>query len=120
MTTENVQLYRDADQPVAARVEDLLARMTLDQKLAQVGCVWSTALVEDGAVSDQKASELLANGTGHITRIGSTTALRPRESAAFMNQIQGFLASSRRVRPFHPRPRSESTEPGVPPGSADS
>ena len=91
MTTENVQLYRDADQPVPARVEDQLTRMTLDQKLAQVGCVWSTQLIEDETFSDQKARELLANGTGHITRIGSTTALRPRESAAFMNQIQRFL-----------------------------
>ena len=49
MTTENVQLYRDANQPVDARVEDLLARMTLDEKLAQVGCVWSNVLVQDDA-----------------------------------------------------------------------
>ena len=91
MTSTNVHPYRDAGQPVAARVQDLLARMTLDEKLAQVGCVWSNVLVQDDAFSEQKARELLANGTGHITRIGSTTALRPRESAAFMNQIQRFL-----------------------------
>ncbi len=91
MTTENVHLYRDTDQPVVLRVEDLLGRMTLDEKLAQAGCVWSNVLVENGAFSEQKARELLANGTGHITRIGSTTALRPRESAAFMNNIQRFL-----------------------------
>ena len=60
MTTENVQLYRDPGQPVAARVDDLLARMTLDQKLAQAGCVWSTQLIEDETVSEQKARELLA------------------------------------------------------------
>ena len=88
MTSTNVQPYRDPNQRVAARVEDLLARMTLDEKLAQVGCVWSNVLVQDDAFSEQKAQELLANGTGHITRIGSTTALRPRESAAF---IHGFL-----------------------------
>ena len=82
MTSANVLPYKDADQPVAARVDDLLARMTLDEKLAQVGCVWSNVLVQDDAFSEQKARELLANGTGHITRIGSTTALRPRESAA--------------------------------------
>ena len=28
-------------------IEALLARMTLDEKLAQLGCVWCTALVED-------------------------------------------------------------------------
>ena len=91
MTNANVLPYQDADQPVAARVDDLLARMTLDEKLAQVGCVWSNVLVQEHAFSEQKARELLANGTGHITRIGSTTALRPRESAAYMNQIQRFL-----------------------------
>ena len=60
MTTENVQLYRDPGQPVAAGVDDLLARMTLDQRLAQAGCVWSTQLIEDETVSEQKARELLA------------------------------------------------------------
>src|SRR5262245_61928845 len=29
-------LYRDATQPIAARVEDLLARMTLDEKIGQM------------------------------------------------------------------------------------
>ncbi|MFN8640204.1 MAG: hypothetical protein U0802_00505 [Candidatus Binatia bacterium] len=34
---------------MADRVDDLLARMTLDEKLAQLGCVWSTQLVADEA-----------------------------------------------------------------------
>ena len=43
--TETV--YRDASQPVTARVADLLARMTLDEKLAQMGGVWSTSLLDE-------------------------------------------------------------------------
>ena len=89
--------YRDPSQPVEARVDDLVARMSLDEKLAQLGCVWCTSLVDDDGFSAEKARERLANGTGHVTRIGSSTALRPRESAAFMNAIQRFLAEETRL-----------------------
>ena len=40
--------YRDPTLPVDARLDDLLARMTLDEKLAQIGCVWSSRLLADG------------------------------------------------------------------------
>jgi beta-glucosidase len=89
--------YRDPSLAVAERVEDVVARMTLDEKLAQLGCVWSTQLVEGDAFSERKARALLANGTGHVTRIGASTGLRPRESAAFANRIQRFLLEETRL-----------------------
>ena len=33
-------LYKDASQPIERRVEDLLSRMTLDEKVAQLVAVW--------------------------------------------------------------------------------
>ena len=78
-------------------IEDLLARMTLDEKLAQLGCVWSTQLVEDDAFSTAAAQRLLAHGIGEITRIGASTGLRPRERAAFANAIQRFLVEETRL-----------------------
>jgi beta-glucosidase len=89
--------YTDPGLKTEERVEDLLGRMTLDEKLAQLGCIWSTQLVEDDSFSEAKAEELLANGTGHITRIGAATGLRPTESAAFMNRIQRWLAEHTRL-----------------------
>jgi beta-glucosidase len=83
--------------PLGARLDDLLGRMTLDEKLAQIGCVWSTSLVEDDAFSERKAAALLANGIGHVTRIGSSTGLRPSQSAAFANAIQRFLVEKTRL-----------------------
>jgi beta-glucosidase len=80
-----------------ARVESLLAQMTLDEKLAQLGCAWSTELVENDAFSERKARAALANGIGQITRIGASTGLRPRESAAFANRIQRFLREETRL-----------------------
>lgn len=89
--------YRDATAPIEARVEDLLGRMTLDEKLAQLGCVWSTQLVAGDAFSRERARELMPHGTGQITRIGASTGLRPAESAAFANAIQRFLVEETRL-----------------------
>ncbi len=89
--------YRDASRPLEERVEDLLGRMSLDEKLAQLGCVWSTYLVDGDAFSESKAARLLADGIGHITRVGGATGLRPREVAAFINTVQRFLVERTRL-----------------------
>src|SRR5512143_2343024 len=91
------EAYQDPSQPLDARVRDLLDRMTLAEKSAQLGCVWSTELVEDDRFSPARAAALLADGSGHITRIGSSTGLRPDESAAFANAIQRFLVEETRL-----------------------
>ena len=89
--------YRDASLPLDERVDDLLARMSLDEKLAQIGSVWSTELVEDGAFSRGRAEEHLRHGTGHVARIGGATGLRPRERAALINEIQRFLVNETKL-----------------------
>src|SRR5262245_9358733 len=71
--------------------------MTLDEKLAQLGCVWSTQLVEADAFSPTAAARLLADGIGEITRIGASTGLRPRDRAAFTNAIQRYLVDETRL-----------------------
>ena len=78
-------------------IDALLGRMTLDEKLAQLGCVWCTALVRDDGFSSTAADRLLADGIGEITRIGATTGLRPRERAAFTNAIQHYLLEHTRL-----------------------
>ncbi len=78
-------------------IDDLLARMTLDEKLAQLGCVWSTQLVADDAFSVPAAEQLLAHGIGEITRIGASTGLRSHERAAFSNAIQRYLVEHTRL-----------------------
>src|SRR5690349_3325619 len=71
--------------------------MTLDEKLAQLGCVWCTALVREGKFSRARADRHLANGIGEITRIGATTGLQPRERAEFANEIQRYLVEDTRL-----------------------
>lgn len=89
--------YRDAALPVPQRVDDLVARMTLDEKLAQLGCVWSTQLVTDEAFSDSAAQRLMSNGTGHVTRVAASTGLRPKGLAEFHNAIQTWLVDHTRL-----------------------
>jgi len=89
--------HRDASPSLDARLDDLLARMSLEEKLAQLGGVWSTQLAEAGGFSERRARALLAHGIGCVTRIGAATGLRPRERAAFANRIQRFLREETRL-----------------------
>ena len=50
-------------------IDALIEAMTVEEKLAQLGCVWSTHLVDDHGFSPDAARRLLAHGTGQITRI---------------------------------------------------
>ena len=89
---EQIALYRDSTQPVEARVADLLARMTLDEKLAQLGSAWIYELADP-----ERASHLMRHGIGQITRIGGASNLKPAESAAAANAIQRFLVEQTRL-----------------------
>jgi beta-glucosidase len=96
MTTTAAR-FRDSALPVAERVEDLLGQMTLDEKLAQLGCLWSTALVQDDRFDPEYAAAKMPHGIGQVTRIGASTGLRPRENAELMNAIQRVAVERTRL-----------------------
>src|SRR5690348_552658 len=89
--------FRDPNRPVDERVHDLLGRMTLDEKLAQLGGVWLTSLVRDDRLDVDRATTLLRDGIGHVTRIGASTGLRPEASASLMNDIQRIAVEGTRL-----------------------
>lgn len=90
-------LYRDPNASIEERVENLLALMTLDEKLAQLGCLWSTAFVREGVVDAGAVLAQMPYGIGEITRIGASTGLHPEESAALMNAIQRVAVERTRL-----------------------
>ena len=94
MTTS---LYRDPNASVEDRVENLLALMTLDEKLAQLSCIWSTAFVSTGTFDPDTVVEKMPHGIGQVTRIGASTGLHPQESATFMNAIQHVAVERTRL-----------------------
>jgi beta-glucosidase len=67
----SVPLYKDASQPVNRRVNDLLARMTLDEKVAQLETVWESKAklqTPTGDFSPELASKSFPNGIGGFAR----------------------------------------------------
>ena len=92
-----VDAYRDASLGVEDRVHDLLGRMDIDEKVAQLGCLWVTSLVGDDGIDHDAAASRLRHGIGQITRIGASTGLRPAGSAALMNEIQRIVVERTRL-----------------------
>ena len=90
-------VYKDAHAAVEARVEDLLSRMSLDEKLAQVTSLELVSLVNGDRFDADHVAGLLEHGIGHVTRIGASTGLRPAASARLMNQIQRVAVERTRL-----------------------
>ncbi|HEX8583813.1 MAG TPA: glycoside hydrolase family 3 N-terminal domain-containing protein [Allosphingosinicella sp.] len=78
-------LYKDASQPTAARVEDLLARMTLEEKVAQMVTIWEHKGKIQNAAGDfspEKASKEFPNGLGQLARPSDKRGVDQSNAAA--------------------------------------
>src|SRR5437763_15714628 len=91
-------IYRDPDRPISERVHDLLERMTIGEKIAQLGSAWVYELLDDGAFAPEKARALMAHGIGQIPRIGGASSVRPADAPRLANTIQRFLVAQTRPR----------------------
>ncbi len=89
--------YRDPTLPIDGRVADLLARMTTEEKIAQLGSVWSFELVGAGTLDLARAHKLIAPGIGQISRLAGATNFDAFEVAAVGNEIQRFLVEETRL-----------------------
>jgi beta-glucosidase len=103
--------YRNPALSAADRVADLLKRMTLEEKAAQMMCIWqrkSRMLVdEQGRFDFNKAKEAFKDGHG-IGQVGrpsdaaanpptSGNGRNPRQMAELTNAIQQFFVESTRL-----------------------
>lgn len=73
-------LYKDPAQPVQARVDDLLSRMTLEEKAAQLVGIWLTKAkiqTPEGDFSPQAAGQSFPHGLGQISRPTDRRGLKP-------------------------------------------
>lgn len=89
--------YLDASLPVDDRVDDLLDRMTPDEKLAQLGSLWVFEILGGTSVDPAKAARRLGAGIGQITRVAGATNLELPAVAALANEIQRFLVQETRL-----------------------
>jgi len=102
-------LYRDRNASTGARIKDLLARMTLEEKAAQLRCMWGTKpqfMDEKGDFSFTKATRALADGIGQIARPSDYRGYPRFDNAPFrtisntvklVNDIQRFLVEKTRL-----------------------
>jgi beta-glucosidase len=79
------------------RVNELILRMTLDEKLAQIGSYWIYDLQTDGALDWEKTGEKLKHGIGQITRLAGASTLDPVRAAKTGNSLQKFLREQTRL-----------------------
>ncbi len=102
------EVYRDRNAPVPDRVRDLLGRMTLEEKVAQMRCLWMSKarISENNAFSPAKAAGLIPDGIGQISQPSDTIGtsdypkedFRDAESAvAFVNAVQRYLVTETRL-----------------------
>lgn len=108
--------YKDPNQPVQVRVEDLLRRMTLEEKVAQLETVWeSKAKLQDsrGDFSPELASRNFPQGIGGFARpsdyrgvavsngaagaSGATVNRNAGQTAAFVNAAQHWAIEHTRL-----------------------
>ncbi len=102
--------WTDPARPVGERVELLLAAMTLEEKLAQLGSFWprdrrdqaddfgDTAPLEhevSGARTDFEAAA--RHGLGHVTRAFGSTPVTPTAGLEGMRRMQRFLVERTRL-----------------------
>ena len=78
-------------------VKDLLSRMTLEEKIAQLGSLFAVPLKENGKFSAKKAAPLLKNGIGHISAPALDANFTSRNIAEFTNTIQKYLVEKTRL-----------------------
>jgi beta-glucosidase len=87
----------DNQQKIKKQVNALLAAMTLEEKISQLGSYWYYDLQTNGKLDDEKLKSKLKHGIGQITRIAGAGNLKPLEAARAYNRIQKFLKEETRL-----------------------
>jgi beta-glucosidase len=90
--------YRDANVPIERRISDLLSRMTLEEKVAQMMCLWDQKKLittSDGRFDATRAPNWFRVGIGRIER--PQDGHDARGEAEFVNAIQRWVRDSTRL-----------------------
>ncbi len=100
-------LYRDPGQPVEKRIEDLLGRMTLKEKVGQMNmpCVYINSLGRDAAAKQEGCrrftlgdlTEDIGPGGGFFTLADNALQVGAREQAAYFNELQKLALEKTRL-----------------------
>src|SRR5207249_8157473 len=97
--------YQNRNLSVEQRVSDLISRMTLAEKIAQLQGAWENKsffpdpanlfIDQNGAFLPERAAVLLKSGIGEISRPSEKRS--PHEMAEFTNTIQKWIKENTRL-----------------------
>ncbi|MFJ8021112.1 glycoside hydrolase family 3 N-terminal domain-containing protein [Streptomyces sp. NPDC096311] len=99
--------WQDTALPAGVRAADLLARMTTEEKVAQLYSVWpgsnetpgrDMAPLQHALSEDIDLTRLLPHGLGQLTRPFGTAPVDPAEGAARLASLQERIRSANRFR----------------------
>jgi beta-glucosidase-like glycosyl hydrolase len=99
--------YQEPGRPVEERAIDLLSRMTLEEKIAQMHALW-LILAEDGqhrprqddftgGTDPAAVKRALGHGLGQISRALGSHGVDPRTGVRALNRLQKFLREETRL-----------------------
>ena len=97
--------WRDPSRPVADRVADLLNRMTLAEKVAQLGSAWIGASGDGGGVAPMQhefsdelppIEDLFRDGLGQLTRVFGTRPVPPAAGRLALAALQHQIVAASR------------------------
>jgi len=99
---EEILAYQNSKLSAEKRTADLLARMTLEEKISQMLCIWGlkkTILVdENGELNLSNIDTHLKDGIGQIGRLSDTNGgLTAVEMAELANTLQKFFVEETRL-----------------------
>lgn len=90
--------YEDPNLSIDKRVQDLVERMTLEEKVAQLQTVWQEGKKlagEDKRFLPDVAKQMLPLGIGHVAR--PSEGMSPIETVRYTNDIQKWLVEETRL-----------------------
>ncbi|WP_119698287.1 glycoside hydrolase family 3 N-terminal domain-containing protein [Microbacterium halotolerans] len=101
--------WRDSGRPVSERVDALMAEMTVEEKVSQLGSAWirpeerdqsvdgNVAPMEDTFSGGVSFDEEIQGGLGHITRAFGSAPRDPAEGRARLADLQRQVVSANRL-----------------------
>ena len=102
---QDTQLWRDPTRPAAERVADLLGRMTLEEKAAQLTSLWLGHQPRDSNVAPMQGefrapeaplAEFIQDGLGQLTRVFGTRPVPPDDAVRTLRELQAQVVAASR------------------------
>ena len=92
-----MELYKDPNQTIEARVEDLLSKMTLEEKVAQLCGDLPASFIEEGRVNKELLKEKFPDGHGRFTQYSIVGLVSPEQIASVSNEVQRYFVEETRL-----------------------